>query len=206
HEGPRAIEGIDDPANGCGAGRLAVLLAEDGVVGEAPPDHVAHQSFRLAIGQRHGRLIRLPLHRCRAGPEVCERATTADPRRLLADLEEGAQVGLGGSHGRSSAAHAPRRKPADGAPTRGLRRQGEATVICERSVSAIPDTPDRKPGTDMERRPFGSRGRPVAVVGQGTWRIDGGNRRAAIAALRRGLDLGMTHVDTAEMYGGAEEL
>ena len=56
----------------------------------------------------------------------------------------------------------------------------------------------------MERRPFGSTKREVAVVGQGTWYIDSGNRALAIAALRRGLDLGMTHIDTAEMYGDAE--
>jgi diketogulonate reductase-like aldo/keto reductase len=58
----------------------------------------------------------------------------------------------------------------------------------------------------MERRRFGSTGRDVAVIGQGTWRIGGGDRAAAIAALRRGIDLGMTHVDTAEMYTGAEEI
>jgi diketogulonate reductase-like aldo/keto reductase len=58
----------------------------------------------------------------------------------------------------------------------------------------------------MEQRPFGSRGRPVPAIGQGTWRIDSGGRRAALAALRRGLDLGMTHIDTAEMYGAAEEV
>ena len=58
----------------------------------------------------------------------------------------------------------------------------------------------------MQKRPFGSRARPVAVIGQGTWKIDSGGRRAALAALRRGLDLGMTHIDTAEMYGAAEEV
>jgi diketogulonate reductase-like aldo/keto reductase len=58
----------------------------------------------------------------------------------------------------------------------------------------------------MERRPFGSTKREVAVVGQGTWNIEQANSEAAIAALRRGLDLGMTHIDTAEMYGsGAAE-
>ena len=41
-------------------------------------------------------------------------------------------------------------------------------------------------------------------IGQGTWNIDRGDRKAAIAALRHGLDLGMTHIDTAEMYGDAE--
>jgi diketogulonate reductase-like aldo/keto reductase len=44
----------------------------------------------------------------------------------------------------------------------------------------------------------------VAVIGQGTWYIDRGDRRSAVAALRRGVDLGMTHIDTAEMYGDAE--
>ena len=58
----------------------------------------------------------------------------------------------------------------------------------------------------MERRQFGSMKREVAVIGQGTWYIDSGGRASAIAALRRGLDLGMTHIDTAEMYGAAEEL
>ena len=56
----------------------------------------------------------------------------------------------------------------------------------------------------MERRPFGPVPREVAVIGQGTWYIDDAHRPTAVAALRRGLDLGMTHLDTAEMYGDAE--
>ncbi|MDB5396441.1 MAG: Aldo/keto reductase [Rhodospirillales bacterium] len=60
----------------------------------------------------------------------------------------------------------------------------------------------------MERRWFGSTKREVSVIGQGTWYIEQANRATAIAALRRGVDLGMTHIDTAEMYGAgaAEEL
>ncbi len=60
----------------------------------------------------------------------------------------------------------------------------------------------------MEHRPFGSTAREVAIIGQGTWNIEQADRAPAIAALRRGLDLGMTHIDTAEMYGSgaAEEL
>ena len=58
----------------------------------------------------------------------------------------------------------------------------------------------------MESRPFGLTKRPVPVVGQGTWDIDRADRSEAIAALRLGLDLGMTHIDTAEMYGDAELL
>lgn len=58
----------------------------------------------------------------------------------------------------------------------------------------------------MESRRFGSTSRDVAIIGQGTWYIESGDRSAAVAALRKGLDLGMTHIDTAEMYGsGAAE-
>ncbi|MEP9388975.1 aldo/keto reductase [Mesorhizobium sp. KR9-304] len=58
----------------------------------------------------------------------------------------------------------------------------------------------------MHTRPFGSAGDEVSVIGQGTWQMDGRDDADAIAALRRGLDLGMTHIDTAEMYGEAEPL
>lgn len=56
----------------------------------------------------------------------------------------------------------------------------------------------------MRHRRFGCTGREVAVVGQGTWRADAGDAATAADALRRGLDAGMTHIDTAEMYGDAE--
>src|SRR5262245_25148699 len=67
---------------------------------------------------------------------------------------------------------------------------------------------DRVRSTSMELRPFGPTQRQVPVIGQGTWYIENGDRVTAIAALRRGLDLGMTHLDTAEMYGSgaAEEI
>jgi diketogulonate reductase-like aldo/keto reductase len=51
-------------------------------------------------------------------------------------------------------------------------------------------------------RLFGATRRPVAAVGQGTWKIEEAAPAAAVATLRRGLDLGLTHIDTAEMYGG----
>jgi diketogulonate reductase-like aldo/keto reductase len=58
----------------------------------------------------------------------------------------------------------------------------------------------------MRYRRFGTSARDVAVIGQGTWYIEHADRRVAIAALRRSLDLGMNHIDTAEMYGdGAAE-
>lgn len=53
-------------------------------------------------------------------------------------------------------------------------------------------------------------GEPVPRLGQGTWRMgeDASARGAEAAALRSGVELGMTLIDTAEMYGdgGAETL
>jgi diketogulonate reductase-like aldo/keto reductase len=59
-------------------------------------------------------------------------------------------------------------------------------------------------GEHMKHKKFGTTGHDVSVIGQGTWYIDHGDRKSAVAALRRGIDLGMTHIDTAEMYGDAE--
>jgi diketogulonate reductase-like aldo/keto reductase len=56
----------------------------------------------------------------------------------------------------------------------------------------------------LKQRKFGSSKRDVSVIGQGTWYIDRGDRNSAVAALCRGVELGMTHIDTAEMYGDAE--
>ena len=58
----------------------------------------------------------------------------------------------------------------------------------------------------MEARQFDSTNYQLPVIGQGTWYIDASDRALAIAALRRGIDLGMDHIDTAEMYGDAEEI
>ncbi|TIL64343.1 aldo/keto reductase [Mesorhizobium sp.] len=53
-------------------------------------------------------------------------------------------------------------------------------------------------------------GEAVPVLGQGTWKMGEDARRHAdeVNALKLGLDLGMTLIDTAEMYasGGAEEV
>jgi len=53
-------------------------------------------------------------------------------------------------------------------------------------------------------------GERVPALGQGTWHMGDDRRRAAeeTAALTLGIDLGMTLIDTAEMYGsgGAEEV
>jgi diketogulonate reductase-like aldo/keto reductase len=55
-------------------------------------------------------------------------------------------------------------------------------------------------------RIFGTTRRQVASIGQGTWKIEDAAAADVIIALRRGLDRGLTHIDTAEMYGaGASE-
>jgi diketogulonate reductase-like aldo/keto reductase len=61
------------------------------------------------------------------------------------------------------------------------------------------------------RRKFGWTGVDVPVIGMGTWTMEGRSgdaKRRAIEALHLGVDLGMNHIDTAEMYGNGrtEEL
>jgi len=62
----------------------------------------------------------------------------------------------------------------------------------------------------MIRRRFGPTGRDVPRIGQGTWQFPerGEAAEEAKRALRLGVDLGMVHIDTAEMYGDgrSEEL
>ena len=56
----------------------------------------------------------------------------------------------------------------------------------------------------MLARDFGSTGVEIPVIGQGTWQIRTG--KSGLEALRAGIELGMTHIDTAEMYTDAEEV
>jgi diketogulonate reductase-like aldo/keto reductase len=56
----------------------------------------------------------------------------------------------------------------------------------------------------MRTRRFGASGPEIPVIGIGTWNMERDDKKAAIAAIRRALDLGMVHVDTAEMYGAGK--
>lgn len=56
----------------------------------------------------------------------------------------------------------------------------------------------------MKTRTFGPTGVKVPIIGQGTWQLRDALR--AEAALRLGLELGLTHIDTAELYRGSEEV
>lgn len=74
------------------------------------------------------------------------------------------------------------------------------------SAQAISATAHEEYQVTMRQHLFGATRRSIPVIGQGTWYIDAAHRGAAVSAIRRGLDLGMCHIDTAEMYGsGAAE-
>lgn len=53
----------------------------------------------------------------------------------------------------------------------------------------------------MEYRTFGPTKEKVSVIGEGTWYIEESDANIAISAIQCGLDLGMNHIDTAELYG-----
>ncbi len=56
----------------------------------------------------------------------------------------------------------------------------------------------------MRARALG--GVEVPILGEGTWNMEGDRAADVIAAIRLSIELGMTHVDTAELYGdGAVE-
>lgn len=56
----------------------------------------------------------------------------------------------------------------------------------------------------MKTRSFGLTRQEVPVIGQGTWQLR--DPEGAAAALRLGVESGMTHIDTAELYRGSEEV
>lgn len=56
----------------------------------------------------------------------------------------------------------------------------------------------------MKTRSFGPTRQDVPVIGQGTWQLR--DQERAAAALRLGVELGMTHIDTAELYRGSEQV
>ena len=53
----------------------------------------------------------------------------------------------------------------------------------------------------MRRERFGNAGVPVPVIGEGTWNMERDRVDETIAAVRLAIELGATHIDTAELYG-----
>jgi diketogulonate reductase-like aldo/keto reductase len=53
----------------------------------------------------------------------------------------------------------------------------------------------------VDQRQFGPLGRRVPVVGLGTWQMENADRESAILAIRHAIELGLVHIDTAEIYG-----
>src|SRR5688500_11247053 len=56
----------------------------------------------------------------------------------------------------------------------------------------------------MRTHALGPSGVAVAVIGIGTWQMEGDDRKDCIAAIQKSLDAGATHVDTAELYGSGK--
>ena len=56
----------------------------------------------------------------------------------------------------------------------------------------------------LPTRPFGPQRTQGPIVGQGTWNMEDDDPEQVRQALRRGIELGMTHVDTAELYGAGK--
>jgi diketogulonate reductase-like aldo/keto reductase len=56
----------------------------------------------------------------------------------------------------------------------------------------------------MEYRPFGPTKQEVSVIGEGTWYFEQADRKTAVAALKRSIEVGINHFDTAELYGRGE--
>src|SRR6202048_5549636 len=90
-------------------------------------------------------------------------------------------------------------------PTRGTRRAG-----AKAARGAPPEMSVSRKVSSVVPTTLLPSGAAVPVLGQGTWHMAEGRRvrEREIKALRLGLDLGMTLIDTAEMYadGAAEEL
>ena len=58
--------------------------------------------------------------------------------------------------------------------------------------------------TRLPQHLFGCTRVEVPKVGLGTWYLESGDPKTAIAAVRTALDLGLTHIDTAELYGSGQ--
>ena len=58
----------------------------------------------------------------------------------------------------------------------------------------------------MLTRPFGPTGIPVSVIGQGTWHMGEVKRirKDEVAGLRLAIEMGLSHIDTAEMYADCQ--
>lgn len=56
----------------------------------------------------------------------------------------------------------------------------------------------------LPQRSFGPTGAQVSRVGLGTWYLEQSDQRTAVAAVKLALDLGLSHIDTAELYGSGK--
>jgi diketogulonate reductase-like aldo/keto reductase len=71
-------------------------------------------------------------------------------------------------------------------------------------VSLIPRYDARMASEQLPRQAFGPTGARVPRVGLGTWYLEQSDAKTAVAAVQLALDLGLTHIDTAELYGSGK--
>ena len=57
---------------------------------------------------------------------------------------------------------------------------------------------------ELHRHVFGPTGIHVPKVGLGTWYLEQSDSKTATLAVQAALDLGLTHIDTAELYGSGK--
>src|SRR5262249_19341003 len=153
-------ERVDDPAIRRTPAALALLLAEDGMIGEATCDAGPHRRLRLAVGTRDRGPVGLQLDAA-SRVEVGERAPPALARHLDRDREELPQPGL--AHARSIPRRTYGRSPpwrwystSSGVSTRAITwnsRRAPSTPVT-RTVSRFPGaSPSSMPGTSYVSPP-----------------------------------------------------
>src|SRR5262245_59113711 len=74
--------------------------------------------------------------------------------------------------------------------------------VTRRLASVIRPAPHSGTVGVMRTRPMA--GRDVPVLGLGTWNMERDAADEAVRAIQRAVELGMTHLDTAEMYGNGK--
>jgi diketogulonate reductase-like aldo/keto reductase len=56
----------------------------------------------------------------------------------------------------------------------------------------------------VQNRVFGKTGVEAPIIGLGTWNLENDDRAEAVRAIHAAIEAGMTHIDTAEMYGSGK--
>src|SRR5690606_11090455 len=94
-ETPGSVDGVEDPAVGGGAGLLAELLAEDGVVGEGSGNQFTEAALSGPVGRCEGAAVGVVLDGEGVRVEIVEREAAGFARRGQGEVEAGAEFSGG---------------------------------------------------------------------------------------------------------------